>query len=132
VAAVVLLVIAAAVGVQQYLDPARRDRVVAQADLLPSAAAPKDAHGTATIVDTGHGLQLRLALTGMPTPSGYYTVWLYDGRTVMVPIGSPGPAPLNVPAAAGDLDQFRIVDVSVQQLGQQEHGTSMLQGVLRK
>jgi hypothetical protein len=104
--------------------------VVAQADLLPQAAAPGTAHGTATIVDTGHGLQMRLSLSGMPAATGYYTVWLYDGGTVMIPIGSPGPAPLNVPAAASDLTRFRVVDISAQQLGQQQHGTSMLQGRL--
>lgn len=106
------------------------ERVVAAADLVARPSAPATAHGRATIVDTGHGLQLRLTLSGMPTPTGYYTVWLYDGGTVMIPIGSPGPAPLNVPAAADDLTTFTIVDVSLQRLGQQEHGTSMLQGRL--
>ena len=105
-------------------------RVVARADLLPKPAAPPGAHGTVQVVDTGHGLQLRLTMTGMPTPTGYYTVWLYDGDTVMVPIGSPGAAPLNVPPAASDLTKFQVVDISAQQLGQQEHGTSMLQGTL--
>jgi len=128
--AAVMVVIGIAAGVQWAGH--RRARVVAEAELRPSSAAPAGAHGTATIVDTGHGLQLRLDLSGMPTTTGYYTVWLYDGRTVMIPIGSPGPAPLNIPAAARDLDEFRIVDVSAQRLGQQEHGTSMLQGVLRK
>ncbi len=128
--AAAMAVIGVAAGVQWAGH--KSERVVAEADLLPSTAAPAGAHGTATIVDTGHGLQLRLDLAGMPTPAGYYTVWLYDGRTVMIPIGSPGPAPLNIPAAARDLDDFRIVDVSAQRLGQQEHGTSMLQGVLRK
>jgi Anti-sigma-K factor rskA len=130
-AAAALIGVTGAVGVHQAVHR-NAERVVAEADLRPSSAAPKDAHGTATIVDTGHGLQLRVALSGMPATTGYYTVWLYDGRTVMVPIGSPGPAPLNVPAAAGDLDEFRIVDVSAQRLGQQEHGTSMVQGVLRR
>jgi len=106
------------------------DRVVAEADLVAQPGAPATAKGRATIVDTGHGLQMRLAMSGMPAPSGYYTVWLYDGRTVMIPIGSPGSAPLNVPAAAADLATFSIVDVSAQRLGQQEHGTSMLQGRL--
>jgi Anti-sigma-K factor rskA len=105
-------------------------RVVARADLLPKPAAPPGAHGTVQVVDTGHGLQLRLTMTGMPTPTGYYTVWLFDGGSVMIPVGSPGTAPLNVPAAATDLGRFHIVDVSAQQLGQQEHGTSMLQGTL--
>jgi len=105
-------------------------QVVAEADLAPQAAAPGGAHGTVTVVDTGHGLQLRVTVTGMPTVTGYYTVWLYDGGSVMIPIGSPGGAALNVPAAAADLTRFHIVDISLQRLGQQEHGTSMLQGTL--
>ena len=105
-------------------------RVVEQADLLPQPAAPTGAHGRVQIVDNGHGRQLRVTLTGMPTPTGYYTVWLFDGGSVMIPIGSPGNAPLNVPAAATDLGRFHIVDISAQQLGQQDHGTSMLQGTL--
>ena len=75
---------------------------------------------------------MRLSLSGMPAATGYCTVWLYDGGTVMIPIGSPGPAPLNVPAAASDLTRFRVVDISAQELGQQQHGISMLQGRLNK
>jgi len=129
-AAAALLV--AAVGVAVAWSGNRTtERVVAEADLVAQPAAPTAAKGRATIVDTGHGLQMRIAMSGMPTPTGYYTVWLYDGRTVMIPIGSPGSAPLNVPAAADDLARFSIVDISAQQLGQQQHGTSMLQGRLR-
>lgn len=130
-AAAAVLLLAAATGVA-VIWSTRRDteRVVAEADLVAQPAAPTGAQGRATIVDTGHGLQMRLALSGMPAATGYYTVWLYDGRTVMIPIGSPGPSPLNVPAAAADLTKFPIVDISAQQLGQQEHGTSMLQGRL--
>ena len=128
-AAATLLV--AAVGVAISRPGSRTgERVVAEADLLAQPAAPAAARGRATIVDTGHGLQMRLAMSGMPAPTGYYTVWLYDGRTVIIPIGSPWSAPLNVPAAADDLTRFNIVDVSAQQLGQQQHGTSMLQGRL--
>jgi Anti-sigma-K factor rskA len=104
--------------------------VVAQADLLPQPAAPTSAHGTVQIIDGGHGRQLRLTMTGMPTPTGYYTVWLFDGGSVMIPVGSPGTAPLNIPTAATDLGRFHIIDISAQRLGQQEHGTSMLQGTL--
>jgi anti-sigma-K factor RskA len=128
-AAVVLLI--AAVGVTITWATRRTpERIVAEADLVAQPAAPTAAKGRATIVDTGHGLQLRLSMSGMPTAGGYYAVWLYDGRTVMIPLGSPGEAPLNVPATADDLTRFSIVDVSAQQLGQQQHGTSMLQGHL--
>jgi hypothetical protein len=128
-AAAVLLIVAVGVAAT-WSDRSGAERVVAEADLVAQPAAPAAARGRATIVDTGHGLQMRLSMSGMPPASGYYTVWLYDGETVMIPIGSPGSAPLNVPAAADDLTKFTIVDVSAQQLGQQQHGTSMLQGRL--
>jgi hypothetical protein len=115
-----------------WLIDRQDQRVIAQAELVAQAAAPAGAHGSASIVDTGHGLQLRVTVTGMPAPAGYYTVWVYDGRSVMIPLGSPGSAPLNLPAAADDLNVFRIVDVSAQDLGQQQHGRSMLQGTLRR
>ena len=132
VAAVAAVLLIAAVGATITWSARRAgERIVAEADLVAQPGAPSAAKGRATIVDTGHGFQMRVAMSGMPTPSGYYTVWLYDGRTVMIPIGSPGSAPLNVPTAANDLTRFSIVDVSAQRLGQQEHGTSMLQGRLR-
>jgi hypothetical protein len=131
VAAAAAVLFLAAVGAAITWSAGRGgDRVVAEADLVAQPGAPAAAKGRATIVDTGHGLQMRVAMSGLPTPTGYYTVWLYDGRTVMIPIGSPGAAPLNVPAAADDLTRFSIVDVSAQRLGQQEHGTSLLQGRL--
>jgi hypothetical protein len=108
-------------------------RVVAQADLAPPAGAPTGPHGTARVIDTGHGLQLTVAVDDLPAATtGYYAVWLYDGHDVMIPLGSPGPGPLNLPAAARDLDVFSIVDVSAQDLGQQQHGRSVLQGFLRR
>ena len=127
-AAALVLGIAGTVGVTWLAGD--HARVVAEADLAPQAAAPGGAHGTVKVVDTGQGLQLRVTMTGMPTAAGYYTVWLYDGGSVMIPIGSPGGAALNVPAAATDLTRFHVVDISLQRLGQQEHGTSMLQGTL--
>jgi hypothetical protein len=128
-AAAALLVAAVGVAVI-WAHQGPTDRIVAQADLLAQPSAPATARGRATIVDTGHGLQMRVTMSGMPTPTGYYAVWLYDGRTVMIPIGSPGEAPLNVPPAATNLARFTIVDISSQQLGEQQHGTSMLQGHL--
>jgi hypothetical protein len=130
VAAAVVIFIAAAGAAITWTTGRGGERVVAEADLVAQPGAPAAARGRATIVDTGHGLQMRVAMSGMPTPGGYYTVWLFDGRTVMIPIGSPGPAPLNVPTAADDLTTFSIVDISAQRLGQQQHGTSMLQGHL--
>lgn len=121
------------VGVTVIVQQAHRGdtrKVVAEADLTPQKSAPPGAHGTAQIIDTGHGLQMRVDIVGMPATVGYYTVWLYDGGDVMIPIGSPGAGALNLPAAADDLTKFGIVDISAQKLGQQEHGTSMLQGKL--
>ncbi|WP_229789437.1 anti-sigma factor domain-containing protein [Pilimelia terevasa] len=132
VAATAALVLIVAVGVGAVRTGRRGvERVVAEADLIAQPAAPAAAKGRAAVVDTGHGLEVRLEMSGMPTPGGYYLVWLYDGGSVMVPLGAPGSARLNVPAAAGDLTRFSIIDVSAQQLGQQQHGTSMLQGRLR-
>jgi hypothetical protein len=125
----VVLGVVGTIGVQ-WIRRQDTQRVIAEADLTPQSAAPRSAHGTAKIIDTGHGLQMRIDVAGMPETSGYYTVWLFDGGNIMIPIGSPGTAPLNLPATAGDLTKFRIVDVSAQNLGQQEHGVSMLQGEL--
>jgi hypothetical protein len=132
VALVALVVGIAGTAGMNWLLGRDQAHIVAQADLAPQAAAPSGARGKVQVVDTGHGLQLRVTMTGMPTPTGYYTVWLYDGGSVMIPVGSPGSAGLNVPAAATNLDRFHIVDISAQQLGQQEHGISMLQGTLHR
>jgi len=132
VAALALVLGIAGTAIVNRLVGGDHAQVVARADLLRQPSAPPGAHGTVEVVDTGHGLQLRATMSGMPTPSGYYTVWLFDGGTVMIPVGSPGDAPLNIPASATNLDKFHIVDISAQQLGQQEHGTSMLQGTLHR
>lgn len=128
-ALVAVLAIAGTLGIQAA-DRHRGQQVVAQVDLVPQPGAPRTAHGIATITRTDHGLQMSVALTGMPATTGYYAVWLYDGSQIMIPIGSPGGAPLNIPATASDIRKFPIVDVSAQKLGQQSHGVSMLQGRL--
>jgi hypothetical protein len=120
-----------ATGLQALLRRGDGVRVLAQAELTAQPGAPSGAHGTARVIDTGHGRQLEIAIDGVPVPPGYYTVWIYDGRDVMIPLGSPGAEPLNIPAAADDLDVFHVVDVSAQELGQQQHGRSVLQGSLR-
>jgi len=132
VAAVALILGIAGTAAVNWLAGSDRAEIIAQADLLPQPSAPPGAHGRVRVVDSGHGLQLQVTMTGMPTPTGYYTVWLFDGGSVMIPVGSPGNAPLNIPAAATDLGRFHIIDISAQQLGQQEHGTSMLQGSLHR
>ena len=134
VAAVALLVgVIGTVGVVRLASgDSDGGRVVARAALLPPAGAPGGAHGSAQVIDTGHGLQVKVDVEGMPVIAGYYTVWIYDGKDVMIPLGSPGAAPLNLPPAAGDLAVFHVVDVSAQDLGQQQHGRSLLQGTLQR
>lgn len=106
-------------------------RVVAVADLAPLAPAAAGASGRAELLDTGRGTQLRVTLHGMPPPDGYYEVWLYDGTSRMIGLGDVGsgsePTLVSVPETA-DPSVFRVVDISAQRLGQQEHGQSMLQG----
>jgi len=133
-AAALVVGVVGTVGVLRLMPDRDQDagRVVARADLLPLAGAPGGAHGSAQVIDTGHGLQVEVDVEGMPATSGYYTVWIYDGKDVMIPLGSPGTARLNLPPAAGDLDVFHVVDVSAQALGQQQHGRSMLQGTLHR
>lgn len=103
-------------------------RVLATADLTVQNSAASGATGRAELLESG---QLRITLSGMPQPAGYYEVWLYDGKQRMIGLGDAGSGngsvTVRVPDSA-DLDQFRIVDISAQQLGQQEHGQSMLQG----
>ncbi|VVJ21849.1 Uncharacterised protein [Amycolatopsis camponoti] len=108
-------------------------RVIAQAQLNRQVAAPAEAAGQVRIIDSGGGsLRLKLELTGMPAPAGLYEIWLYDGKTTMIPLGvvAGTDADVAIPHTL-TLQAFPIVDVSAQQLGQQEHGTSMVQGTLR-
>ncbi|MET8998667.1 anti-sigma factor [Amycolatopsis sp. Hca4] len=109
------------------------DRVVAQVQLQRQAAAPAGASGEVQVLRTGSGaLRLHLELAGMPDPAGLYQVWLYDGKTTMIPLGVTAgtEADVAIPPTV-TLQAFPVVDVSAQQLGQQEHGTSMLQGTVR-
>ncbi|QKV73898.1 anti-sigma factor [Amycolatopsis sp. Hca4] len=127
---------AAAVGVVGTLaavDTGAGDtRVVAETELIRQAAAPADAAGKVQVVVTGDGaLRLKVQLTGMPAPAGLYEIWLYDGSRTMIPLGvtTGGDADVAVPPNVA-LRSFPVVDISAQQLGQQAHGVSMLQGNL--
>jgi anti-sigma-K factor RskA len=128
--AAVLIGIAGTLGVQSLRD--KTPSIVAQASLGSKNVATRAAQGSATIIDTGHGLQMKLDVSGMPSTTGYYAVWLYDGADTMIALGTLGSAPLNLPSSASNLSRFSIVDISAQELGQQEHGVSMLQGALRQ
>lgn len=111
--------------------PAAAEQVVARADLAKLAGAPDGARGTARVVRTPGRTVLRVSVDGMPAPDGLYQVWLFDGAATMIPLGvlTGGQADMPLPEGV-DLRTYRVVDVSAQRLGQQEHGTSMLQGNL--
>jgi len=116
-------------------DPVPRavqERTVARTTLDPLASAPPAAFGEVAVVRTESGVELRLRMSGMPATDGLYQVWLYDGDATMIPLGvlSGGSAAMPVPDGVA-LEDYPIVDVSAQRLGQQEHGVSMLQGTLR-
>ncbi|WP_370964660.1 anti-sigma factor domain-containing protein [Amycolatopsis sp. cg9] len=128
---------AAAVGVAGTLiivnTGGGEDRVVAEAQLDPQVSAPAGATGRVRIVDSGSGaLRLKVQLSGMPAPAGLYEIWLYDGGKTMIPLGVTAgtEAEVSVPPNLA-LSSYPVVDVSAQELGQQEHGVSMLQGKLR-
>jgi hypothetical protein len=122
---------AGAVVADRLSTPAITEQVLAQADLGRLTSAPDTARGTARVVRTAGHTVLRVSIDGMPAPEGLYQVWLYDGAATMIPLGvlTGGQADLPVPQGV-DLRTYRVVDVSAQRLGQQEHGTSMLQGDL--
>ncbi|MET9227814.1 anti-sigma factor [Lentzea sp. NPDC003310] len=124
-AAAAVLGAAGAVVVDRVASPA--EQVVAQADLAGLASA----RGTARVVRTADRTVLRVVIDGLPAPEGLYQVWLYDGAATMIPLGvlAGGQADLPVPSGI-DLRTYHVVDVSAQRLGQQEHGTSVLQGNL--
>ena len=118
--------IAATLGAQWLTENPRQ--VVAEASLHSKNAAAEAARGTATIIKTDHGLQMKVDVSGMPPTDGYYEVWVYDGSRAMIPVGNLGPAPLNLPDSIRKVSDFPVVDISLQKIGQQAHGITMLQG----
>ncbi|MGW5723660.1 anti-sigma factor domain-containing protein [Amycolatopsis sp. NPDC003865] len=124
---------AAAIGVAAtaiVVTAGESERVVAEAQLNRQAPAPAGASGRVRIVDAGEGtLRLKVQLTGMPAPAGLYEIWLFDGSTTMIPLGVTAGSEADVAVPANvTWNRFPVVDISAQQLGQQEHGVSMLQG----
>ena len=107
---------------------------LASASLAPRAAAAKGASGSAQLLLVSGEQVLRVRVTGMLEPTGFYEVWLYDpSADKMVAIGTLGSSDsvdLPVPAAV-DPRAFHVVDISAQPLnGDPSHGQSMLQGSL--
>ncbi|USX55542.1 anti-sigma factor [Lentzea sp. HUAS12] len=111
--------------------PVAAEQLLARAQLSRFGTAPGDAQGTVRVVRAGDHAVMRVAVAGMPAPQGLYQVWLYDGVDTMIPLGvlTGGEVELPVPAEV-DLTRFKVVDVSAQRLGQQEHGVSVLRGEL--
>ncbi|HEY2794227.1 MAG TPA: anti-sigma factor [Micromonosporaceae bacterium] len=133
VLAAAVLVLLAALGLGLTLVPRHSTHVVAATRLTALAAAPASAYGQAEVVRTGSGTQLRVTLSGMPAPSGYYEAWLFDPATGdMYPMG---PLTLDggVLSISGvDLSRYTGVDISAQPIDDSGgHGLSMLRGTLR-
>lgn len=126
-AAAAVVALGAGVAVIGSIPPG--PQVVARAALAPQPGAPPTARGTVEIVESGGRLAARVTMSGLPPHDGVYEVWLYDGGETMIPLGvtSGGAVELPIPETVS-LVAYPVVDVSAQRLGQQEHGTSVLQG----
>lgn len=106
---------------------------VAEARLAPLEG--KNGSGVANLLRTDNGLLLQLRANGLPTPRGFYEVWLInqDGRR-MVSLGVlelGGPATFAVPTGLTS-QGYTIVDVSLEPIdGQPEHSRdSIIRGTL--
>ena len=121
---------AAAVGVTAI--DGTDGRVIARVTLAAQAAGPPTATGTVAFVDSGGGhLVAHLSMKDVPAPDGLYQVWLYNGNTTMIPLGVTTGSTVDLPVPSTvSLSAFPIVDVSVQRIGQQEHGVSILRGTI--
>ncbi|GHH44086.1 anti-sigma factor [Lentzea cavernae] len=130
-AAAAIVGAAGSIAVDRITTPVTTEQVLAKTDLARLTAAPGSARGTASVVRTADRTVLRISVDGMPAPDGLYQVWLFDGTATMIPLGvlTNGQTDMPIPDAI-DLRTYPVVDVSAQRLGQQEHGTSMLQGKL--
>jgi len=112
--------------------PAQRT-VVMQVQLAALPLAP-DAGGSATVVRGVNGRDLIVDVSRLGTrPGQFYEVWLID-RSVhkMVAVGIlDGTTGRFALPASVDLDQYPVVDISVQQPGDPRHsGRSVLRGTL--
>lgn len=108
-------------------------KLVSRTQLAALPTAPAGAHGSAEIIHVGSAMELRLTLTGLPSPSGYYEAWLFDPATgTMYPMGPVTKSGGTVTVTGIDLGRYRGVDISAQPIdGSGGHGESMLRGALR-
>ncbi len=129
-----VLGVGATLGVQALRDndSSSAPAVVASGTFAPKAPAAQGASGSAQVVDTGHGKQLRITVAGMPAPQGVYEAWLYDpGTGRMIPLGGMSTSGGDYDVSGYDLTAFTVVDVSAQTYdGAEGHGQSMLQAPL--
>jgi hypothetical protein len=95
--------------------------------------APPSAYGSAELVRVGTATELRLTLSGMPLPVGYYEAWLFDpGTGAMYPMGPITATGGTITVTGVDLGRFTGVDISAQPMdGSGGHGESMLRGALK-
>ena len=131
--AAAVVAIAATLGITTALHRTTSMQVVATTALAALPAAPQEAKGNASLVRVGSATELRISLTGMPQPSGYYEAWLFDPASgTMYPMGPLTTTGGTLEVSGIDLARFTGVDISVQALDDSGgHGQSMLRGALR-
>jgi hypothetical protein len=131
VAAVVLVALLGAAIVAALVDG--DDDVTAQVRLSPAdlPAGRPDATGSARVLEEGGERRLAVEVSGLPRPDGFYEVWLLGpGLDTFQAVGTTdGSGEFLVPRNL-DLDQYPIVDVSIEPLdGDPAHsGRSVLRG----
>jgi hypothetical protein len=130
--AAVVIGVAGTLGIVALRD-GEGTKLVSRTELAALATAPAGAHGSAEIVHVGSAIELRLTLSGMPAPSGYYEAWLFDPTTgMMYPMGPITESGGTVSVTGVDLGRYRGVDISAQSVdGGGGHGQSMLRGALK-
>jgi Anti-sigma-K factor rskA, C-terminal len=108
-------------------------KLVSRTQLSALPAAPPGARGSAEVVHVGSAIELRLTLTGMPSPDGYYEAWLFDPATgTMYPMGPVAASGGTVTVTGVDIGRYRGVDISAQSMdGTGGHGQTMLRGALK-
>ncbi|WP_328320038.1 anti-sigma factor [Kribbella sp. NBC_00382] len=111
------------------------DDAASQAVIKLDPLQGKSGDGTADLVRVGTGAELRVSTTGLPSPSGFYEVWLInqDGKR-MVSLGVLDPRTDGTYLIPPDLTAqgYRIVDVSLEPNdGNPEHShDSIIRGTL--
>lgn len=109
-------------------------QVVAQAQLRPLDAPA--ANGTAVVSSTSNQRQITVRVSGLTEPPDtFYEVWLLDrqaGRLVSLGVLGPGETGTFVLPKTLDLQEYPVVDVSLQVLnGDPKHsGNSVVRGTL--